>query len=70
MTPELLLETTKTTMPFGKYKGKLICDIPEHYLIWFSKKGFPAGKLGALMQLMIEIRINGLEHLLEPLKNK
>ncbi|MCJ8314802.1 MAG: DUF3820 family protein [Saccharospirillaceae bacterium] len=68
MSPELLLETTKMSMPFGKYQGKLICDIPEHYLLWFAKKGLPSGKLGELMNLMLEIRINGLEYLIEPLK--
>jgi len=68
MSPELLLEATKMTMPFGKYQGKLICDLPEHYLLWFAKKGWPNGKLGQLMQIMLEIRVNGLEYLLDPLK--
>lgn len=55
-------------MPFGKYKGTLICNLPESYLLWFREKGFPAGKLGESLALMLEIRINGLEYLLKPLK--
>ncbi len=63
-----LLKLAKTPMPFGKYKGRLLIDLPEHYLLWFSKKGFPEGKLGELLQLSLEIRINGLEYLVEPMK--
>jgi len=56
-------------MPFGKYKGQLIADLPEPYLLWFSRKGFPRGKLGVLLQTMYEIRLNGLEYLLRPLRD-
>lgn len=62
------LVTTK--MPFGKYKDIPICNLPEYYLLWFKQKGFPKGKLGELMASMYEIKINGLEYLLEPLKQK
>ena len=55
-------------MPFGKFKGRLLCDLPVSYLEWFNRKGFPEGKLGALLQTMFEIKSNGLEHLLEPIK--
>lgn len=55
-------------MPFGKYKDRLICELPEHYLLWFHQKGFPPGKLGMLLSTMYEIRLNGLEYLLTPLK--
>ncbi len=65
---ELLLQLVKMEMPFGKYKGTLLCDIPVFYLEWFQRKGFPTGKLGMLLQTMYEIRLNGLEGLLEPLK--
>ena len=65
---ELLLQLVKMEMPFGKYKGTLLCDIPVFYLEWFQRKGFPQGKLGMLLQTMYEIRLNGLEGLLEPLK--
>lgn len=65
---KILLELVNTKMPFGKYKGVLICNLPEPYLVWFCQKGFPAGKLGMLMATMYEIRLNGLEYLLKPLK--
>lgn len=55
-------------MPFGKYKGVLICNLPEPYLVWFYQKGFPPGKLGMLLATMYEIKLNGLEYLLKPLK--
>ncbi|MAC96069.1 MAG: hypothetical protein CMC96_11275 [Flavobacteriales bacterium] len=64
----ILGEIVKQKMPFGKYKDRLICDIPEYYLVWFKQKGFPKGKLGVMLETMYEIRINGLEYLLEPLK--
>lgn len=55
-------------MPFGKYKGVVLCNLPVSYLEWFSAKGFPAGKLGMLLATIYEIKINGLEKLLDPLK--
>ncbi|MFD2585045.1 DUF3820 family protein [Pedobacter vanadiisoli] len=68
--PALLLDLVKMQMPYGKYKGYLICNIPESYLLWHKDKGFPKGKLGDLMATMFEIRVNGLEYLLTPLKNQ
>ena len=68
--PTLLLELVKMEMPFGKYKGTLICDLPVSYLEWFSSKGFPEGQLGMLLRTIYEIKINGLEYLLKPLKNR
>ncbi len=65
---ELLLSLVKMPMPFGKYKGRLLCDLPVAYLEWFARKGFPSGKLGQLLQTIYEIKINGLEELLKPLK--
>lgn len=70
MKPEILQDLVTFRMPFGKYKDRLICDLPEHYLLWFSQKGFPPGKLGMLLGTMYEIRLNGLEYLLKPLKNR
>ncbi|MBD3628855.1 MULTISPECIES: DUF3820 family protein [Cyclobacterium] len=70
MDQNILLDLVSKKMPFGKYKNKLICDIPEHYLIWFKRKGFPEGKLGIWLETMYEIRLNGLEHLLDRLKTK
>lgn len=69
MNPQLLTELVTLKMPFGKYKDKLICDLPESYLVWFHSKGFPPGKLGELIGTMYEIRLNGLEYLLKPLKD-
>ena len=67
---EFLLQLVKMEMPFGKYKGTLISEIPVFYLEWFQRRGFPDGRLGMLLQTMYEIKLNGLEKLLEPLKNK
>jgi uncharacterized protein (DUF3820 family) len=65
----ILLDIVKTKMPFGKYKDRLICDLPDAYLEWFLRKeGFPKGKLGRMMATVYEIKLNGLEYLLEPLK--
>ena len=61
-----LLLTTK--MPYGKYKGTLIADLPGNYLNWFAREGFPPGQLGRLLALMHEIDHNGLKHVLEPLR--
>jgi uncharacterized protein (DUF3820 family) len=70
MNPQLLKDLVTMQMPFGKYKGRLICDLPESYLIWFHQEGWPPGKLGQLIATLYEIRLNGLEYLLLPLKNK
>ena len=65
---ELLLQLVKMEMPFGKYKGTILCNLPVSYLEWFKRKGFPNGKLGVLLETMYEIKLNGLEQLLNPLK--
>ena len=65
---QLLLQLVQMKMPYGKYKDRLLCDLPVSYLEWFARKGFPAGKLGMLLQTIYEIRLNGLEFLLKPLK--
>jgi len=57
-------------MPFGKYKGRLIADLPGHYLNWFAREGFPKGDIGRLLALMQEIDHNGLSVLLEPLRKR
>ena len=66
---ELLYQLVKMEMPFGKYKGTLLCNLPVSYLEWFQRKGFPKGKLGMLLATMYEIKLNGLDYLLKPLKN-
>ena len=68
--PTLLIDLVNIKMPFGKYKGLVLCNLPVSYLELFQKKGFPPGKLGILLETLFEIKLNGLEYLLEPLKNK
>jgi uncharacterized protein len=66
---ELLLESLAFKMPFGKYKGIAICDLPSSYLEWFLKKdGFPTGRLGDMMAIIHEIKMNGLEEIIQKLK--
>lgn len=67
---ELLQNLITMRMPFGKYKGSLLYTLPVNYLEWFSRKGFPAGKMGMLLATLYEIKLNGLEYLLDPLKKK
>ena len=67
---EYLLEFAKTKMPFGKYAGTLLIDLPEPYVVWFRQKGFPKGRLGAMMALLYEIKVNGLEYLFAPLRKE
>jgi uncharacterized protein (DUF3820 family) len=66
--PTYLLDLVRKEMPFGKYEGKLLCDLPVSYLEWFNRNGFPKGKIGLLLETMYEIKLNGLEYLLTPLK--
>ncbi|MEB5836435.1 DUF3820 family protein [Pantoea dispersa] len=69
MDKQQLVEIANTAMPFGKYKGRMLIDVPEEYLLWFARKNeFPAGKLGELMQLTLAIKIEGLQGLVKPLK--
>lgn len=67
---EDLLRIANMSMPFGKYKGSPLIDLPEEYLLWFSKKGWPEGKIGGLLQLTLEIKINGLEKVIYPLQKQ
>lgn len=70
MKPDDLQLLVSYTMPYGKYKGRLLADLPGQYLNWFARDGFPAGELGRLLALMQEIDHNGLSSLLEPLRSK
>ena len=64
MTPsEELRKLAAAKMPFGKFKDKLLIDLPEYYLLWYARKGFPAGTLGNQMRLVQELKLNGLEYL-------
>lgn len=65
---EILIKLANYRMPFGKFANKLLLDIPEEYYIWFKNKGFPEGKLGEFMSIMLDIKTNGLEHMLIPFK--
>ncbi len=64
-----LVKLLTTKMPFGKYQGRSLIDLPETYVVWFYEKGFPEGELGRLLGLLYEIKLNGLEHLVYELKN-
>jgi len=66
--PEVLVKLARTRMPFGKYKGRLLIDLPRPYVIWFANKGFPEGELGQMLKILHEVKVNGLEHLFKPLR--
>ncbi len=70
MNPADLERLTTFAMPYGKYKGRVIADLPGNYLNWFAREGFPAGELGRLLALMQKIDHNGLSHLLKPLRQQ
>lgn len=64
-----LEKVANTKMPFGKFKGRYLVDLPEHYVVWYHNKGFPKNKLGEMLQLIYEIKLNGLEHLVKKLQH-
>jgi hypothetical protein len=71
MEKEDLVAIANTEMPFGKYQGRALIDLPEPYLLWFARQGeFPAGRLGELMSITLAIKIEGLDGLIKPLKHK
>ena len=70
MNPELLQRLVSREMPYGKYKGRKIAELPGHYLGWFSREGFPKGEIGQLLALMYELDHNALRGLLDPLRKK
>jgi len=65
-----LLKLARTRMPYGKYAGTLLVDLPEPYLVWMRQKGFPEGELGMMLQCMYEVKANGLEYLFDPLRGR
>ena len=64
----LLEKLANAKMPYGKYKGKYLIDLPEHYIVWYRNKGFPAGKFGEMLHLVYEIQLNGLEDMVRRLR--
>jgi uncharacterized protein (DUF3820 family) len=68
--PHMLMELVRLRMPFGKYKNRILCDLPAPYLAWLQRKGFPAGRIGVLLSALYEIKLNGLEYLLKPIRKK
>ena len=65
-----LLEAINQVMPYGKYKGRQLLDLPEPYLVWYHSKGFPKGKLGTQLALIYEVKLNGLEGMLRRLQRQ
>jgi hypothetical protein len=63
-----LLELSRTRMPYGKYAGRLLIDLPEPYVVWMYQEGMPKGKLGDMLRTVYEIKVNGLEYLFDPLR--
>lgn len=66
--PQMLVDLVSERMPFGKYKNRILCDLPEPYLAWFHRKGFLPGRIGVLLSALYEIKVNGLEYLLKPIR--
>ena len=67
---EQLIKLAHTKMPFGKYQGRFLIDLPEDYIVWYSNKGFPAGALGEQLKLVYELKLNGLEELIRNIRLK
>jgi uncharacterized protein (DUF3820 family) len=65
---QFLIDLATAKMPFGKYKGYDLIDLPEHYVVWYHAKGFPTGKLGKQLVLVYELKLNGLEYLIHKIK--
>jgi uncharacterized protein len=68
--PDDLIKLANFKMPMGRYRGTLLIDLPAAYVNWFNNKGYPKGELGILLALLYEVKVNGLEYLIKPLKNE
>ncbi|CAA0151753.1 DUF3820 family protein [Tenacibaculum maritimum] len=67
---QFLIDTAKMKMPFGKYKGTYLIELPEYYIVWYRNHGFPKGKLGKMLGLVYELKLNGLEELLRKIRKE
>jgi uncharacterized protein (DUF3820 family) len=67
---EFLIEVSKMRMPYGKYKGTYLIDLPEHYVVWYHNKGFPKGKMGQMLGLVYELKLNGLEDMIREIRKR
>ncbi|CAI8403615.1 MAG: Uncharacterised protein [Polaribacter sejongensis] len=67
---QILIDLARMKMPFGKYKGRFLIDLPEHYIVWYRNKGFPNGKLGKQMELVYELQLNGLEYIIREIRKR
>ena len=67
---EFLLKLAHTKMPFGKYKDRYLIDLPEYYVVWYHRKGFPKNKLGDMLTTVYELKVNGLEYLIRNIQQK
>ncbi len=67
---QFLIDLSKMRMPFGKYKGTFLIDLPEHYVVWYHNKGFPKGKLGQQLELVYELKLNGLEDIIREIRKR
>jgi len=67
---QFLVKLAKTKMPYGKYKGRYMIDLPEHYIVWYKTKGFPKGQIGEMLATVYELKVNGLEELVRTIQKK
>ena len=65
---KFLTDLANTKMPYGKYQGRYLIDLPEYYVVWYHSKGFPKGKLGLMLGLVYELKLNGLEYLIREIQ--
>jgi uncharacterized protein len=68
--PEILVQVANMRMPYGKYKDRRLIDLPEPYVAWLAQTGFPDGQLGEMLRVLYEVKLNGLEYLFKPLREK
>lgn len=67
---QFLIDVSKMRMPYGKYKGTYLIDLPEHYIVWYHNKGFPKGKIGEMLGLVYELKLNGLEDIIKEVRKR